>query len=89
MIDPMGFPGGSVGEESACNAADLGLIPGLGRSPGGGHGNPPVLFLGESPWTEEPGWLQVHRVTKSRTQLSDLARHSRYHNVQRAVIVTW
>ena len=36
----MGFPGGSDGKESACNAGDLGLIPGLGRSPGGGHGNP-------------------------------------------------
>ena len=32
-------PAGSVGEESTCNAGDLGLIPGLGRSPGGGHGN--------------------------------------------------
>ena len=35
-----GFPGGSDGKESACNAGDLGLIPGLGRSPGEGHGNP-------------------------------------------------
>ena len=35
-----GFPGGSVSEESACNAGDLGSIPGLGRNPGGGHGNP-------------------------------------------------
>ena len=35
-----GFPGGSDGEESICNARDLGLIPGLGRSHGGGHGNP-------------------------------------------------
>ena len=34
------FPGGSVGKESAYNAKDLGLIPGLGRFPGGGHGNP-------------------------------------------------
>ena len=34
----MGFPGGSDGEESACNAGNPGLIPGLGRSPGGGHG---------------------------------------------------
>ena len=34
------FPGGSEGEESACNAEDLGSIPGLGRSPGGEHGNP-------------------------------------------------
>ena len=36
----MGFPGGSDGKESACNAGGLGLIPGLGRSSGGGHGNP-------------------------------------------------
>ena len=36
----LGLPGGSVGKESSCNAVDLGLIPGLGRSPGGGHGNP-------------------------------------------------
>ena len=36
----MGFPGGSEGKESACNSEDLGSIPGLGRSPGGGHGNP-------------------------------------------------
>ena len=34
----MGFPGGSDGKESACNVGDLGLIPGLGRSPGEGHG---------------------------------------------------
>ena len=33
------IPGGSDGKESTCNAGDLGLIPGLGRSPGGGHGN--------------------------------------------------
>ena len=36
----MGFPGGSAGKESACNVGDLGSIPGLRRSPGGGHGNP-------------------------------------------------
>ena len=36
----MGFPDGSDGEESTCNAGELGSIPGLGRSPGGGHGNP-------------------------------------------------
>ena len=34
------FPSGSVGKESTCNAGNLGSIPGLGRSPGGGHGNP-------------------------------------------------
>ena len=36
----MGFPGVSDGKEYACNVGDLGSIPELGRSPGGGHGNP-------------------------------------------------
>ena len=36
----LGFPGGSDGKESTCNAGDLSLIPGSGSSPGGGHGNP-------------------------------------------------
>ena len=40
LITFWGFPHGSVSKESAWNAGDLGLIPGLGRSPGGGHGNP-------------------------------------------------
>ena len=38
LISPEGFPGGSGGKESTCNEGDLGLIPGLGRPPGGGHG---------------------------------------------------
>ena len=51
------FPGGSVNKESICNA-DLGLIPGLGRSPGGGHGNPLQYSCLENPqWTEKPGRL--------------------------------
>ena len=39
-INRRGFSGGSDGKESACNAGDLGLIPGLGRSPGEENGNP-------------------------------------------------
>ena len=57
----MGFPGGSDGKESAGNAGHLGSIPGLGRSPGEGHGNPPQdsclethhgqrSLVGYSPW---------------------------------------
>ena len=38
--NPLHFPGGSGSKETACNAGDLGLTPGLGRSPGEGHGNP-------------------------------------------------
>ena len=44
-----GFPGDSGGKESACNAGDLGLIPGLGRSPRGGHGNPLQYSCLENP----------------------------------------
>ena len=43
----MGFPCGSDGKESACNAGDLGSIPGLGRSPGEGKGYPPQFWPGE------------------------------------------
>ena len=45
----LGFPGGSDGKESTCNAGDLGSIPGLGRSPGGGHGNPLQYSCLENP----------------------------------------
>ena len=41
----MGFPGGSASKESACNAGDLGSIPGSGRSPGEGNGLPTPVFL--------------------------------------------
>ena len=53
------FPDGSVGKESACNAGDLGLIPGLERSPGKRNGNPlQYPCLGNPLWTEEPRGLQ-------------------------------
>ena len=44
-----GFPDGSAGKESACIARDLGLIPGLGRSPGGRHGHPLQYSCLENP----------------------------------------
>ena len=52
-----GFPGGSDGKESACNAGDMGSIPGSGLSPGEGNGNPLNILAWEIPWTEEPGRL--------------------------------
>ena len=45
----VGFLGGLDGKESTCNAGDLGLIPGLGRFPGGGHGNPLQYSCLENP----------------------------------------
>ena len=69
------FPGGSAGKESASNAGDLGLISGLGRSPGGGHGNPPQYSCPENP-IDRGAWLAtVHRVTKSWTWLKGLSTH--------------
>ena len=60
----LGFPGGSDSKESACNAGDLGLITGLGRSPGGGHGNPFQCSCLENPMNREAWWAMVHGVTK-------------------------
>ena len=49
--------GGSEVKASACNAGDWGLIPGSGRSPGEGNGNPIQYSCQDFPWTEEPGSL--------------------------------
>ena len=65
-----GFPGGSDGKESTCNAGDQGSIPGLRGSPGEGHGNPFRYSCLENPWTEEPGGLQSMG-SQSGTRLSD------------------
>ena len=67
----MGFPDYSDYKQSACNAWDLGLIPGLGRFPTGGHGNPLQYPCLENPMDRGGCWATVHRVSKSRTQLSD------------------
>ena len=55
LLDKLGFPDGSDSKESACNAGDPGLIPGMGRSSGEGNGNSLQYTSGEIPWTEEPG----------------------------------
>ena len=62
----LGFPDSLVGKKSACNAGDLGLIPGLGRSPGEGKGYP-LQCSG----LEKSVDCIVHGVAKSRTPLSD------------------
>ena len=65
------FPGGSDGKASAYNAGDLGLIPGSGRSPREGNGNPLQYSCLENPMDRGAWEATVHGVTKSRTQLSD------------------
>ena len=65
------FPGGSDGKGSAYNVEDPDLIPGLGRSPGEGSGNPFQYSYLENPM-DGGAWLAtVHGVAKSRTRLSD------------------
>jgi len=61
----MGFPGGSVDKESACNAGDPGLIPGLGRFPEKEMATHSSILVWEIPWPEEPGGLQSMGLQKS------------------------
>ena len=63
----MSFPSGSVGKESACNAGDPGLIPGSGRSPGEGNGNPLQYSCLENSMDREAGQAAVHGIAKSWT----------------------
>ena len=58
-------PAGSDGKESACNAGDPGLIPGTGRSPGEGNGNPLQYSCPENPMGRGAWWATVHGVTKN------------------------
>ena len=56
----MGFLGGSDGKESACNAKDLGMTPGSGRSPGEGNGNPLQYSCLENLMDRGAWWATVH-----------------------------
>ena len=89
LCDPMGFPGGSNGKEYASSVIDLGLIPGLGRSPGGGHGNPlwysclenlhgQKSLMGYSPWG--------HTESDTTEQLN---ADSSVHGILQARILEW
>ena len=63
----LGFPGGSDVKASACNAGDLGSIPGLGRSPGEGNGAPLQYSCLENPMDGGAWQATVYEVAKSRT----------------------
>ena len=67
----MDFPGGSEVKASACNVGHLGSIPGLGRSPGEGNGNPLQYSCLENPMNGGAWWATVHGVAKSWTQVND------------------
>ena len=74
----MGFPNGSAGKNSTCNAGatgEVGSIPGLGRPPGGGNGNPLQYSCLENPMDRGAWWATVHVVTDSWTQLTEYTQH--------------
>ena len=71
LIYAKGFPGGSDGKESACNAGNPGLIPGLGRSPGEGNDNPLQDSCLGNPMDREAWWATIHGVTKSQGQVKN------------------
>ena len=64
---PMDFPGGSDGKASTYSAGNPGSIPGSGRSPREGNGNPLSILAWKIPWTEKPGRLQSMKSQKSST----------------------
>ena len=67
----MGFPSGSDGKKSACNAGDLGSITGWGRSPGDGNGYQLQYSCLENSMDRGAWWATVHEVAESPTRLSD------------------
>ena len=71
-----GFPNGSVGKESACNARDLGSIPRSGRSPGERNGNPLQCSCLENPRDSRAWWAAVYGVAQSWIELKRLSSSS-------------
>ena len=61
---------------NAGDVRDVGSIPGSGRSPGGGHGNPLQYSCMENPMDRGAWWATVHRVSRSRTRLKRLSTHA-------------
>ena len=70
------IPGSARGKEDTCQCRRPGSIPGSGRSPGGGHGNPLQYACLENPMGRGAWSTTVHRVTKSGTQLKQLSTHT-------------
>ena len=73
------LPGGAVVKNLPANAGDTGdsgLIPGSGRSPGGGHGNPLQCSCLGNPMDRRAWWATIHKVTESRTRLKQLSMHA-------------
>ena len=83
LISCLQFLGGSDSKASACNSRDLGLIPGSGRSPGEGNGNPLQYSCLENSMNGGTWWAAVHGVAKSRTRLSDFIFTFHFHTLEK------
>ena len=78
------FSAGSDGKALACNAGDLGSIPGWGRSPGEGNGNSSLQYSCLGNPMDRGAWqATVHGVTKSRTRLSDFTFTFHFHALEK------
>ena len=87
-----GFSGGASVKEPTCQCRRhkrWGLIPGLGRSPGVGHGNPVQYSCLENPMDREAWQAVVYRVTKNWTQLKWLSTHAGHTNLNFRLLVSW
>ena len=69
-------------EESACNAGDPGSIPGSGRAPGEGNGNPLQYSFLENPEDRGGWWATVHRVAKSQDMTERVALHFNFRKIK-------
>ena len=84
----MGFPGGSDGQESACNVGDPGSMPGLGRSPGEGHGNPLQYSCLENPHGQRSLWY-YYQLTLQIMNVRLREHNSRVQRVSPAYLIMW
>ena len=96
----LGFPGGSVNIESTCNAGDLDSIPGLGRSPGGRHGNSPQYsclenpqgqrgLVGCSPWGHKESDMTEQQSTTQHIIVSDAVNCLLFQTLKVLVKLNW
>ena len=78
ILAPLGIPGGTRGKELEISRdiRDSSLIPGSGKSPGRGHGNPLQYSCLENPLDRGAWWSVVHGVTQSQTRLKGLSMHA-------------
>ena len=92
VLYPSIFPGGTVGKEPTCQCLRckrLGSIPGLGRSPGGGHGNLLQYSCLKKPMDIGAWWATVHKVARSWTRLKCLSTHALTGNYIQYLVITY